>query len=397
MALAATEIRRGSSGDDEGVTRTTLRAVNDALSSRRLPWGFLACATALTLSGVMMVISATNRELEPGLAPEAKAQLLWWLIAAGCGLLAWRVPFGWWKELAVPGWIAALLLIVGMAVLAGTSLVPVTKGQANWLVLGPLRVQPVEFIKLAALLATARLMTAPGFDARRFPHVLLALIVAGLPAALLAREDLGSALTFVPMAFGILLVAGLRLRHLAILASITLLIGTLGIMSLPQEGTKSYQYKRIQAWLHPEDYALTEGYQTARSVGAIGSGQVLGKGWNQGDQNRLGMIPEKHTDLIFAVTGEELGFLGGVGVLSLFCLFAWVGLANASAARDPAGRYVVVGFVSLVVGQAAINLAVATGIMPVTGVTLPFFSYGGSSLLGTWLGLGIAMGAAVER
>ena len=371
--------------------------MNDLPTARRLPWGFLACATLLTFGGVMMVISATARDLEPGLSSEAKAQLLWWLIAAGVGLTAWRVPFGWWKELAVPGWIAALLVILGMDFLAGTVLVPFIKGQANWLVLGPVRVQPVEFIKLASLLATARLMTAPGFDARRFPHVLLALSVAGLPAAMLARDDLGSALTFVPLAFGILLVAGLRLRHLTILATITLLVATLGIMALPHEGPKSYQYKRIQAWLHPEDYALTEGYQTARSVGAIGSGQVLGKGWGQGDQNRLGMIPEKHTDLIFAVTGEELGFAGGVGVLSLFCLFAWVGLANASGARDPAGRYVIVGFISLVIGQAAINLAVATGLMPVTGVTLPFFSYGGSSLLGTWLGLGIAMGAAVER
>jgi cell division protein FtsW (lipid II flippase) len=258
-------------------------------------------------------------------------------------------------------------------------------------------VQPVEFIKLSAVLATAMLMTAPGFDARRFGHVLLALVIAGLPAALLAREDLGSALTFVPLAFGVLIVAGLRLSHLAILGTVTVTVAIIGILSLPQEGPKSYQYKRIQAWLHPDEYALTEGYQTARSVSAIGSGQVLGKGLGQGDQNRLGMIPEKHTDLIFAVTGEELGFLGCLGVLALYATFAWVGLANASGARDPTGRYLIVGYVSLVSGQASINLAVATGMMPVTGVTLPFFSYGGSSLLGTWLGLGIAMSAAVEK
>ena len=344
-----------------------------------------------------MVISATGSDSEPGLAPEARAQLLWWAISVVVCLVAWRVPLNWWKELAVPAYVAGLVVVLGMAALAGTSLVPSIKGQANWLVLGPLRVQPVEFIKLSALLATALLMTAPGFDARRFGHVLLALVIAGLPAAMLAREDLGSALTFVPLAFGVLLVAGLRLRHLAILGSVTLTVAVVGILSLPQEGPKSYQYKRIQAWLHPDEYALTEGYQTARSVSAIGSGQVLGKGLGQGDQNRLGMIPEKHTDLIFAVTGEELGFLGCLGVLALYATFAWVGLANASGARDPAGRYLIVGYVSLVSGQAGINLAVATGMMPVTGVTLPFFSYGGSSLLGTWLGLGIAMSAAVEK
>ena len=371
--------------------------MNDLSTTRRLPWGFLICALTLTACGVAMVTSATSSDSTPGLAPEARAQFQWWLIALATGLVAWRMPFAWWKELAIPGYIAALVVILGMTMLAGTALVPPIKGQCNWIVLGPLRVQPVEFIKLAAMLATARLMTAPGFDARNFGHVILALVVAGLPALLLAKEDLGSALTFVPLAFGILIVAGLRLRHLALLASVTLLVATLGVMALPKEGPKSYQYKRIQAWLHPDEYALTEGYQTARSVSAIGSGQVLGKGWGQGDQNRLGMIPEKHTDLIFAVTGEEMGFLGGTAVLALFATFAWVGLANASSTRSVAGRYVIVGYVSLVIGQASVNLAVATGLMPVTGVTLPFFSYGGSSLLGTWLGLGIAMSGAVER
>ncbi len=350
----------------------------------------------LTGFGVLMVISATGRDTEPGLAAEARAQITWWAISVGACLAAWRVPFSWWRELAIPGYIAALLVILTMTALAaaGSTLVPNIKGQANWIVIGSFRAQPVEFVKLAAVLATALLMTAPGFDARRFPHVLLALVVAGLPAALLAKEDLGSALTFVPLAFGILIVAGLRLRHLAILATLTIAVGAIGIWALPKDGAKAYQYKRIQAWVHPDQYALTEGYQTARSVAAIGSGQVLGKGWSQGDQNRLGMIPEKHTDLIFAVTGEELGLLGGLGVVSLFITFAWIGLANASAARDSCGRYVVVGYVSLVLGQAAINLAVATGLMPVTGVTLPFFSYGGSSLLGTWLGLGLACSAA---
>ncbi len=351
----------------------------------------------MTSFGVLMVVSASAPGNEGLLANEAEAQLTWWGVAVGACLVAWRLPFSWWRELAIPGYITALVVILGMTLLAGTSLVPAIKGQTNWIVLGPLRVQPVEFIKLATLLATALLMTAPGFQARRFGHVLLALVIAGLPAALLAKEDLGSALTFVPMAFGILIVAGLRLRHLAILGLFTLSVATLGIASLPHEGAKAYQYKRIQAWLHPDDYALTEGYQTARSVSAIGSGQWTGKGWSQGDQNRLGMIPEKHTDLIFAVLGEELGLLGALTAIGLFLAFMWIGLANASAARDACGRYVVIGYVSLVCGQAAINLAVATGLMPVTGVTLPFFSYGGSSLVSLWLGLGIACSAATSR
>jgi rod shape determining protein RodA len=372
--------------------------VDAPVSTRRLPWGLLICATLLTVTGVAMVASATARETEAGLAPEARAQLTWFAIATVACLGAWRMPFRWWKELAVPGYIAALIVILAMTALAGTALVPRVKGLANWIRIGSLQVQPVEFIKLATLLAVARLMTAPGFSPTRFPHVLLALAIAGLPAVMLSRtQDLGSSLTLVPMVGGILLVAGMRWRHFALLAGLAVLIGALGIMALPKSGEKSYQYKRIQAWLHPEDYALTEGYQTARSVSAIGSGQILGKGYAQGDQNRLGMIPENHTDLIFAVTGEELGFVGCCAILTVLVIFVWVGLGHASRARDPAGRYVMVGYLSLVFGQASLNLAVVTGLMPVTGVPLPFFSYGGSSLLATWLGLGIAMSGSVEK
>ena len=164
---------------------------------------------------------------------------------------------------------------------------------------------------------------------------------------------------------------------------------------LPRSGPKSYQYKRIQAWLNPDDYALTEGYQTARSMRSIGSGQLVGKGYLEGDQNRLGWLPEKHTDLIFAVVGEEVGFLGSTLVLALFLAFAWVGLHTAAICRDPCGRALIIGFVCLIIGQCSINLAVAMGMMPVTGITLPFFSYGGSSLLACHLGLGICLSAAL--
>ena len=149
--------------------------------------------------------------------------------------------------------------------------------------------------------------------------------------------------------------------------------------------------------LHPDEYALTEGYQTARSVSAIGSGQVLGKGWGDGDQNRLGWIPEKHTDLIVAVAGEELGFLGTSLLVLLGVALSWTCLAAALATRDIAARAYLAAWTGLTAGQAGLNLGVALGLLPVTGVTLPFVSYGGSSLLACHLGLGIAMSAAATR
>ena len=372
---------------------------NKPTFTRRLPWGFLGCALALSTWGVLMIISATTSNTEAWLSIEAKAQLTWLPLAIAACLVASQRPFAFWKALALPGYLMSLMVIVCLEVFQGTSLVPTIKGLANWIVIGPIRVQPVEFIKLATLLGLASLLTVPGFTISKFSHILLALAVAGLPAVMLARiQDFGSPLTFLPMAAGILLVAGIRLRHLAVLAVAFVLIISVGVATLPKEGPKAYRYKRIQAWLKPDEYALTEGYQTARSVSAIGSGQLVGKGYEQGDQNRLGMIPENHTDLIFAVIGEEFGLVGTVGVLALFTTFAWVGLANASAARDPVGRYVAVGYIALIIGQTSVNLAVATGLMPVTGVPLPFFSYGGSSLVSVWLGLGLAIsGSTFDR
>jgi cell division protein FtsW (lipid II flippase) len=262
-------------------------------------------------------------------------------------------------------------------------------------------------------LVCARLVSSPDFQPARILHLAGALALAAVPSAMLVRSDLGSSLTFPPMILGMLLAMGMRMLHAVVIAftCFVLIVGSVTLATvdapegssirkvqetvLPRTGPKSYQYKRIMAWLNPDDYALTEGYQTARSVRSIGSGQFFGKGYLEGDQNRLGWLPEKHTDLIFAVVGEEVGFLGSALVLALLLAFAWVGLHTAATCRDPCGRALIVGYVCLIVGQSSINLAVAMGMMPVTGVTLPFFSYGGSSLLACHLGLGISLSAAI--
>jgi cell division protein FtsW (lipid II flippase) len=389
-------------------------AMIQRVSYSEVPWGWLALTILLTAMGVSFVISACyDPGADYGLGEEARKQLAWWAVSLVACLAAMHMPFALWRGLAIPLFLAGLGLELFMIVAAGTSVVPVIKGQANWLVLGPLRLQPVEFIKLATLLACARLVAHPDFQPARLLHLIAALSLAAIPSLLHARSDLGSSLTFPPMIFGMLLAMGMRLTHFAVIAitCVVLAVGSLTLVTmdapegsstrkvqealLPRTGPKSYQYKRIMAWLNPDDYALTEGYQTARSVRSIGSGQFLGKGYLDGDQNRLGWLPEKHTDLIFAVVGEEVGFLGSVLVLALLLGFAWVGLHAAAMCRDPCGRALIVGYVCLIVGQSAINLSVAMGMMPVTGITLPFFSYGGSSLLACHLGLGICLSAAL--
>ena len=379
-----------------------------------VPWGWLALTVALTTMGVSFVISACyDPNAAYGLGEEARKQITWWAVSLTLCLTAMHVPFALWRQLAIPLFLAGIMLELFMLVAAGTVIVPVIKGQANWLVLGPLRVQPVEFIKLATLMGCARLVASPDFQATRLLHLAGGLGLAAIPSLLFARSDMGSALTFPPMIFGMLLAMGMRIMHFVVITMTCLILG-IGFFKvltmeapegshvrkfqetlLPRSGPKSYQYKRIQAWLNPDEYALTEGYQTARSVRSIGSGQFLGKGYLEGDQNRLGWLPEKHTDLIFAVVGEEVGFIGSALVLALFLSFAWVGLHTAAMCRDPCGRALIIGFVCLIIGQCSINLAVAMGLMPVTGITLPFFSYGGSSLLASHLGLGICLSAAL--
>ncbi len=360
------------------------------LRLRDVAWAPLLLACALTTMGVAFVISATYDPGERyGLGREARLQMAWCVVSLVGFLVCAHISNLSWKRLAMPGYLLTWVVLIAMSVFAGTALIPSIKGQHNWIALGPLRVQPSEFLKLAVLIATALVLTRPGYDARKWSHALGALAFAGLPALFLAREDFGSALTFIPMTVGMLIYAGMQLRHLSvlILLSIGLLIAS--IASLPKEGPRAYQYHRVQAWLHPEDYALTEGYQTLRSMRSIGSGQITGKGYASGDQNRLGWLPEKHTDMIFAVLGEEMGFLGTTATLMLFLLFGLAGLHAATQARDVFGRLVGVGYISLIMGQMTINLSVALGLMPVTGITLPFFSYGGSSLLASYLGLGM--------
>ncbi|MDA3962908.1 MAG: FtsW/RodA/SpoVE family cell cycle protein [Planctomycetota bacterium] len=357
-------------------------------------WLPILLALLMTGFGLAFVISATMDPGEPGWGREGQMQLLWWGVASVACLVTMHVPMTTWRALAPALFMGCLVVQALMFVLAGTSLVPNIKGAHNWIALGSLRLQPSEFFKLASLLLTARILTEPQVDIRRFSWCVLVGGIGLLPAVLIASEDLGSAITFVPMVLGMMIVAGMPLRYLGLSVVTVAITAMVGVASLPED---SYHIKRLRAWIDPESYALTEGFQTIRALRSIGSGQWTGKGYGVGDQNLLGWLPEKHTDMIFAVIGEELGFLGAMLVPALFCLFGFAGLFAAAQCRLPYGRLVVVGFTCLILGQATVNLFVVMGLMPVTGITLPFFSYGGSSLLGTYCGLGLCAAASVAR
>ncbi|TVR45801.1 MAG: hypothetical protein EA402_03720 [Planctomycetota bacterium] len=368
----------------------------NTVSYREVHWGPLIMALILTGIGLAMVVSATLDPMDPGnWGSEARMQLLWWALSLSTCLFCLHVPPATWNALALPIAFAALGLQLFVLVAAGSAIVPYINGQANWIVLGPLRLQPGEFVKIACLLSVAKVASESRCDLREIGWVAVVCLIWLAPIVLLAKEDLGTALPLIPMLIGILFLGGARLRVIASICASGLVMASAGIAVILSGN--SYMARRVWAWLRPEEYLLTEAFQVQRALRSIGSGQWFGKGYGLGDQNLLGWVPEKHTDMIFSVIGEELGFIGSSLVILLFFAFGLVGLWATLAARDRFGRLFIGGFTCMIMAQVAINLTVVLGLMPVTGITLPFFSYGGSSLLATYIGIGICCSCSTGK
>lgn len=363
-----------------------------------IQWGIFVLALLLCCIGLAFVYSATIDPAYPGQwGTQAKKQCTWFILSIVCCLAIAHIPIKQWQENAWLLYGTCILFQFFMWAAAGSALVPYRNGAHNWIALGPMSIQPSEFFKIAILVSCAALAASKRFEIARFSHVFTLLGLAGIPAILLAKEDLGSAMTFLPMVLGILILAGLRFRHLLAIICLLISIISAGVYTLASQYADQYQWRRIDAWLHPDQYRQFEAFQSIRSLRSIGSGEWIGKGFTTGTQNQLGWLPEKRTDMIFAVVGEEIGFIGSSFVILIFMLFGWAGLYASMQCSNRFSRLLICGFTCLIMGQMSINIAVALGLIPVTGITLPFFSYGGSSLLAMFLGLGICLAASAER
>ena len=266
-----------------------------------------------------------------------------------------------------------LLLAFGLTLL--TAFPGLGRG-GRWLRLGPFLFQPSELLKLALIIYTAAAIVRRGPRIRNFTEgVLPHLIVLALAALLVLRQpDFGMALIYGFIVYGLLFLGGARVKHL-----LGTVLAALPLLYLLLRGS-SYRWERIIAFLDPFEHSATGGYQTVQSLIAVGSGGLLGRGLGMGREKLL-YLPSAHNDFIFAVIGEELGLLGGLFVLTVFTLFVLYGMRIALSAPDEFGRLLGAG-ITLTIGlQAALNLGVTVGLLPVTGLTLPFISYGGSSLI----------------
>jgi rod shape determining protein RodA len=277
-------------------------------------------------------------------------------------------------------------------------------GAQRWLAIGPFVFQPSEFAKLSVTLALARFFAE---DPRRGGYELKDLAVPGImvliPLMLVLKQpDLGTALMLLLTASLIVILAGLHLRSIMIILLSILLVGSLFFLVSPVRNKiwgslKPYQQNRIRAFIDPSSDPLGSGYHANQSKIAVGSGQITGKGFRKGTQSQMAFLPERHTDFIFAVIAEETGLVGSSVLIVLYLVLLLVGVDTAKNAKDRLGVLMAGGIVSMISLYVFINVGMAMGIVPVVGVPLPLVSYGGTSVITTFLALGLLLNIQVRR
>ncbi|RNC29512.1 MAG: putative peptidoglycan glycosyltransferase FtsW [Candidatus Dichloromethanomonas elyunquensis] len=312
-----------------------------------------------------------------------KAELIWVALGLAAMTVALVIDLKLLCQWTKPILLFALVLLVLVKI---PGIGKTVNGAQRWIGLGPLSIQPSEVIKLAMVLMMARFLSANSNNIRYFFRgVVPSLGLLGVVCALIMLQpDLGTTLVMAATVFFMLLAVGANLWHMAGLGLAGLGMVAAAIIAAP------YRMRRIFAFLDPWADPSGKGYQTIQSLLALGPGGLFGLGLGQSRQKFL-YLPENHTDFIFAMIGEELGFIGATLVVLLFFLFIWRGFRTAMKAPNSFLSLLAVGLTSLIGIQAMINMGVVTGVLPVTGITLPFLSYGGTSLLFTMAGAGLLL------
>jgi len=407
--------------------------VNARGESRLGPLGdrpLLVGTLLLTAAGVAMIYSAGQVDFPSAVTGVWRRQILWAVLAFGGMWVVSRVPLRW-MDWAAPYMYGGSVFLLVLTIFIGTG----PGGTTSWLEFGPLRMQPAELAKLSTILMLARELSGRREPAERLVELWRPLGIALLPLGLvMLQPDLGSALIFgvilvaalfwagVPVftifllvspgisillgfsavAWGVwfLALAGLLyLRQPYLLETIGVVLANAGAGALTQplwEGLAPYQQNRLLVFLNPQRDPQGSGWHLIQSKVAIGSGGWTGQGFTEGPQKRLAFLPEQHTDFIFSVVGEELGF---VGVMLLLAGFAWWlsrTLKVAGSAYSDFGSIATFSFFSLWLIHLLVNVGMTVGLMPITGLPLPLLSYGGSFLVVTYLGLGIVQRTAIE-
>lgn len=353
-------------------------------------WGLLLLTIVLSLIGLMNLYSATSSYEQSPESSYFQAQLLWSSIGFGLIPIVISIHYRHFKGLSIFFYIVCMALLL-MVLAMGKQV----SGHQSWLQLGPVHLQPTELAKIAFILILAQHFSQSDSRQRAgirelVPSMLLFIVPMGL---VVLQGDLGSSLFFVLIYMSLALLRGVQIKiwlGLASFAVVAVVVVYLFLLS-------PYQKGRINNFLNPEEDRKGSGYHLIQSKIAVGSGWWGGKGYMKGQIHKLKFVPERHTDFIFPVLAEEWGFFGGMTVLSLFGLFLFLAIQVAYRTIDRFGYYLSMGIAALFFWHFVINLGGVLGLMPLTGVPLPFLSYGGSSLITSYLAIGLLLNVHMRR
>jgi rod shape determining protein RodA len=358
------------------------------MSFRDFDWFLFGMVALLCTISVFEIYSATLHTKYIGFHTK---QMYW--IAGGVIAMFIFAKIDYHKLIDWVPWAYGVCLVSLVAVkLVGTKVL----GARRWIRIGPMHFQPSEWVKLILILAVARYFANLGGRSLTWRDIFKAFALVGLPMLLvLVQPDMGTALTYTPILIAGLFLGGINIRQALVLMA----CGSVLIVGAWTSGKvlKPYQKARLTSFINPDNDPKGSGYQIRQSLIAVGSGGIWGKGAAKGTQTQGDFLPIPHADFIFAAFGEEHGFVGAVFVLLLYFSILMRLIQNAQTAADLPGSLIIMGIVAVLTFQIAVNVGMVIGFMPVTGIPLPLMSYGGSSVLFTFLALGVMMNVRMRR
>jgi rod shape determining protein RodA len=357
-------------------------------SYRDFDWVLLGFVMLLSLISILEIKSATLHTKFHGFEQKQIGFLI-----VGLVLMFLFSLIDYHRLLDIAHWAygVGILSLIAVA-LFGTRVL----GGKRWISLHGVHFQPSEWIKLILIVAIARYFWGLAGKELTWADIGKAAAMVGIPMLFVLKQpDLGTSLTYLPILICGLFLGGLRFKQAGIILIALVLVG--GVVLKSGKHLKPYQQARITAFLNPDSDPRGSGYQIRQSLIAVGSGGIWGKGANKGTQTQGDFLPIPYTDFIFAAFCEEHGFVGALGVLLLYFLIFMRLIQNAQTASDLPGTFIIMGIVAVLIFQVAVNIGMVVGLMPVTGIPLPLMSYGGSSILFTFMALGIVMNIRMRR
>ncbi|MBR4904266.1 MAG: rod shape-determining protein RodA [Selenomonadaceae bacterium] len=356
---------------------------------RRIDFALLLSAAAIVIYGLVIISSATHINT-PGEERFwfVQRQALFAVVNAVLAILFMNFDYRGLQQYGQRLYVFNLIMLVAVMLFGHAAL-----GAQRWIQIGPISLQPSEFSKLIMIICMAAILEERMGRLNSIQNLIPIAVYVGIPFILVLKQpDLGTSLVFMAIFFGMVIACGMPWR-------IFTFIIILGMAAMPVlwQFMKDYQKMRIMVFLDPNVDPLGSGYHIIQSKIAIGSGMLFGKGLFEGTQSQLNFLPENHTDFIFAVVGEELGFVGAVVLLLLYLIVLWRGIMIAKDAADVFGRLLAVGITSMLAFHVLVNVGMTTGIMPVTGIPLPLMSYGISSLTTNILAIAILLNINMHK